>query len=124
MKIKKMYVGPLFEFINKLNLKGRASLGRTKLKGGLSKELDAISEDQAEAITEYDAWTDKEAGKYKTDNHELNKVVGELMNQETEVVYDSPFAEDFKKALEEYDEKLSGADADLYAMLYEKLEGE
>lgn len=124
MKIEKRYIVPIVEFIDKLNLKGRASLGRTKLKNLLLEEQETITSDQSEAISEYDGWTDKETGKYKTDIPDLNKALQDLLTQEAEFDFDSPFKKDFKEALEEYTEELSGLDADIYALLYEKLEEE
>jgi hypothetical protein len=121
MKIQNKNINPTIQFLDKLNLKGRGSLGRTKLKEKLSKKNEAVTQDQIAIIDEFDGWTDKEKGQFKNTDKELNEAINELLMQEVEVEYNSPFRKDFVKALEEYEEDLSGSDADVYALLFEEL---
>lgn len=104
-----------------INLKGRASLGRTKLKEKLSKQTESVTQGQVAIIDEFDGWTDKEKGQFTNTDKEMNEAISELLNQEVEITYNSPFRKDFVKVLKSYDEDLSGADADVYALLFEQL---
>lgn len=121
MKIRNKNINPTIQFLDKLNLKGRGSLGRTKLKEKLSAQIEAVTQDQIAIIDEFGGWMDKEKGQYKNTDKELNEAVNELLNQEVEITYNSPFRKDFIKVLEDYDEDLSGSDADVYALLFEEL---
>ena len=104
-----------------MKLKGRQSLGRTKLKEKLTEKNELFAKDQQEIIDEYDAWTDKEKLQYKLPDEEARETMNDLLNQEVEITYNSPFRKDFVKALEDYEGDLEGINADAYAKLYEKL---
>ena len=121
MKIQNRHVEPIIKFIDGINLKGRKSLGRTKLKEKLTNKNEALVKDQTAIIDEFDGWTDREKGQFTTTNKEMNEAINELLTQEIEITYNSPFGKDFVDALENYDEDLSGNDADMYAVLYEQL---
>lgn len=121
MKIKNGEISVVVGFLDGLKLKGRQSLGRTKLKEKLIEQNELFGKDQQEIIDEYDAWTDKEKLQYKLPDEEAKKTMVDLMNQEVEIAYNSPFKKDFVTALEEYDEDLEGQHADVYALLYKKL---
>lgn len=121
MKIKNGQLNFIINFLDNMTLKGRQSLGRTKLKEKLSKQVETFSKDQQEIIDEYDAWTDKEKLQYKLPHDEARETMGDLLEQEIEITYNSPFRKDFVKALEEYEGELEGQHADAYALLYEKL---
>ena len=121
MKIKNGHVEPIIKFIDGINLKGRKSLGRTKLKEKLTDKKEVLIKDQTTIIDEFDGWTDREKGQFTTTNKEMNEAINELLTQEIEIAYNSPFRKDFVEALENYDEDLSGNDADMYAVLYEQL---
>ena len=121
MKIQNRHVEPIIKFIDGINLKGRKSLGRTKLKEKLTNKNEALVKDQTAIIDEFDGWTDREKGQFTTTNKEMNEAINELLTQEIEITYNSPFRKDFVEALENYDEVLSGNDADMYAVLYEQL---
>lgn len=121
MKIQNKLINPTINFLDTISLKGRASLGRTKLKEVLSKQNEVVTQDQVAIIDEYDGWTDKEKGQFNTTDKEMNEAISELLTQEAEITYNSPFRKDFVKALESYDGDLSGADADVYASLFEQL---
>jgi len=109
-----------------MKLKGRQSLGRTKLKEKLAEKNELFAKDQRAIIEEYDAWLDKEQLQYKLPDEEARDTMKDLLNQEVEITYNSPFRKDFVKALEDYEGDLEGQHADAYALLYEKLieEGE
>lgn len=121
MKIKNGQIGIIINFLDTMNLKGRKSLGRTKLKEKLVKQNEVSIKDQQELIDEYDAWTDKDKMQYKLPDSDAKEAMNDLLNQEVEITYNSPFRKDFVKALEEYDGELEGQNADAYALLYEKL---
>ena len=121
MKILNGQINSIIQFLDGLNLKGRESLGRTKLKEKLTSKNEEVSKDQIEIIDEFDGWADKEKGQFVNTNKEMNKAINALLLQESEVEYDSPFKKDFAEALENYDGDLSGTDADMYAVLYEQL---
>ena len=121
MRIQNRHVAPIIKFIDGINLKGRKSLGRTKLKEKLTNKNEALVKDQTAIIDEFDGWTDREKGQFTTTNKEMNEAINELLTQEIEITYNSPFRKDFVEALENYDEDLSGNDADMYAVLYEQL---
>lgn len=121
MRIQNRHVEPIIKFIDGINLKGRKSLGRTKLKEKLTDKNKVLIKDQTAIINEFDGWTDREKGQFTTTNKEMNEAINELLTQEIEITYNSPFRKDFVEALENYDEDLSGNDADMYAVLYEQL---
>lgn len=121
MKIQNKLISPTINFLDIINLKGRASLGRTKLKEKLSKQNESVTQDQVAIIDEFDGWADKDKGQFVNTNKEMNEAINELLNQEVEITYNSPFRKDFVAVLEKYDDDLSGAHADVYALLFEQL---
>ena len=121
MKIKNGQISTIINFLDGMKLKGRQSLGRTKLKEKLTKQMEVYGNDQTAVIDEFDGWTDKETGHFTTENKELNKALNDLALEEIEITYNSPFKKDFVELLENYEEELDGANADAYAKLYEKL---
>ena len=121
MKIKNGQISTIINFLDGMKLKGRQSLGRTKLKEKLTEKNELFAKDQQEIIDEYDAWTDKEKLQYKLPDEEARETMNDLLNQEVEITYNSPFRKDFVKALEDYEGDLEGINADAYALLYEKL---
>ena len=121
MKILNGQINSIIQFIDTLNLKGRESLGRTKLKEKLTAKNEEVTADQIDIIDEFDEWSDKEKGQFVNTNTEMNEAINALLLQESEIEYNSPFKKDFAEALKNYDGELSGADADIYAVLYEQL---
>ena len=121
MKIKNGQISTIINFLNGMKLKGRKSLGRTKLKEKLTEKNELFAKDQQEIIDEYDAWTDKEKLQYKLPDEEARETMNDLLNQEVEITYNSPFRKDFVQALEDYEGDLEGINADAYALLYVKL---
>ena len=121
MKIKNGQISTITNFLDGMKLKGRQSLGRTKLKEKLAEKNEEVTADQVEIIDEFEGWSDKEKGQFVNTNKEMNEAINTLLLQESEVEYNSPFKKDFAEVLENYDGDLSGTDADVYAVLYEKL---
>jgi hypothetical protein len=121
MNIKNGQINAIVNFLDTMTLKGRQSLGRTKLKEKLIEKNEVFGKDQQEIIDEYDAWIDKEQLQYKLPDGEAKETMTDLLNQEVEITYNSPFRKDFVKAIEEYEGELDGQHADAYALLYEKL---
>lgn len=121
MKITNKNIVATINFVDQMSLKGRGSLGRTKLKEVLIGQKEALSKDQISIIDEYDGWTDRDKGQFTQENTDLNSAINDLLNQEIELSYESPFKNDFVKALEDYDGDLTGSDADVFALLYTEL---
>ena len=121
MNIKNGQLNLIINFLDTMTLKGRQSLGRTKLKEKISKQVEVFGKDQQEIIDEYEAWTDKDKLQYKLPHDEARETMKDLLEQEVEITYNSPFHKDFVKALEDYEGDLEGINADAYALLYEKL---
>ena len=121
MKIQNKDIQPLITFLDTIKVGGRKSLGRTKLKEKLTKQMEVYGNDQTAVIDEFDGWVDKEKGQFTTENKELNEALSDLALEEVEITYNTPFKKDFVELLENYEEELDGANADAYAKLYEKL---
>ena len=121
MKIQNKDIQPLITFLDTIKVGGRKSLGRTKLKEKLTKQMEVYGNDQTAVIDEFDGWADKEKGQFTTENKELNEALSDLALEEVEITYNTPFKKDFVELLENYEEELDGANADAYAKLYEKL---
>ena len=121
MKLQNKDIQPLITFLDTIKVGGRKSLGRTKLKEKLTKQMEVYGNDQTVVIDEFDGWVDKEKGQFTTENKELNEALSDLALEEVEITYNSPFKKDFVELLENYEEELQGKNADAYAILYEKL---
>ena len=121
MKLQNKDIQPLITFLDTIKVGGRKSLGRTKLKEKLTKQMEVYGNDQTAVIDEFDGWVDKEKGQFTTENKELNEALSDLALEEVEITYNTPFKKDFVELLENYEEELDGANADAYAKLYEKL---
>lgn len=121
MKLQNKDIQPLVAFLDTIKASGRKSLGRTKLKEKLTKQMEFFGNDQTAVIDEFDGWTNKETGRFTTENKELNKALNDLALEEVEITYNSPFKKDFVELLENYEEELDGSNADAYALLYEEL---
>ena len=121
MKIQNKDIQPLITFLDTIKVGGRKSLGRTKLKEKLTKQMEVYGNDQTAVIDEFDGWVDKEKGQFTTENKELNEALSDLALEEVEITYNTPFKKDFVELLENYEEELQGKNADAYAILYEKI---
>lgn len=121
MQVKNGEILVYVNFLNEMKLKGKASIGRTNLIQALSEKSEELVKNQTVIIDEFDGWTDKDKGTFKQDNEELNSAMNDLLVQEVKVDFESPFKANLLESLEDYDEELSGANAEVYANLYENL---
>lgn len=133
MEIKNGEITAYVEFLQKLNLKSRASRGRTKLIKLLQKKIDEYNADIASLRDEYFKKDDK--GNFVQENGTLvvkdGVSVGEAqaeadkLTNENAVILLDEYEQQIKamyQALDEYDGELSGTDATIYDDLMEKLE--
>lgn len=121
MEIKNEDLPKLIDFLNIMQLKGKASLGRTKLKEVLVEKHALFSEDQMMIIDEYDGWKNKDEGTYDMDNLEMIDTMIELGKSKISFSYETPFSEDFIKEINDYNVEMTGVDADAYSILYSML---
>lgn len=121
MQVKNIELNIYIDFLSGMTLPNKASLGRTKLIEAFRTHLKEFGEDQINIIDEFDAWKNKDEGTYHNDVPKLNDAMATLQNDDVEIEFKSPFKKDFIGALENYDGELSGADAEVYANLYENL---
>ena len=134
MEIKNGEITAYVEFLQKLNLKSRASRGRTKLIKLLEKKIEEYNTDISSLRDEYFQKDDK--GHFiQDDNGKLvikdGVSVGEAQSEadkltsENAVILLDEYEQQIKamyQALDEYDGELSGTDATIYDDLMEKLE--
>lgn len=115
------------KFLSFANLKGQASLGRTKLKEKLQKLLEQYGKDEVEIIKEYAYWTDEDQGLFEWhDKEEGPEVLKELKEKEHEInLFDyAKWSGELKKKILEYDQELDGEKADAWAQMYEQFDNE
>ena len=134
MEIKNGEITAYVEFLQKLNLKSRASRGRTKLIKLLDKKIDEFNADLNSVRDEYFKKDDK--GHFIQDDNgklvikdgvsvgEAQAEADKLTNENAVILLDE-YEQQIKamyQALDEYDGELSGTDATIYDDLMEKLE--
>lgn len=117
IKVQNNQLGRIILFLKDLNLKGKASLGRTKLKKKLEKKSEVYGEDQVDIINIYATWTNREAGQYKWNPDQVEEgkeVMKALDDREVEVdLFEySGYIEPLKKAVLDFDEEVAGDRAD------------
>ena len=133
MEIKNGEITAYVEFLQNLNLKSRASRGRTKLIKLLEKKIDEFNMDLNSLRDEYFQKDDQ--GQFIQENGRLvvkdGVSVGEAqaeadkLTNENAVILLDEYEQQIKamyQALDEYDDELSGTDATIYDDLMEKLE--
>lgn len=133
MEIKNGEITAYVEFLQKLNLKSRASRGRTKLIKLLEKKINEFNMDLNSLRDEY--FKKDEQGQFIQENGKLVVKDGvsiaeaqseaDELNNENAVILLDEYKEQIKamyQALDEYDDELSGTDATIYDDLMEKLE--
>ena len=133
MEIKNGEITAYVEFLQKLNLKSRASRGRTKLIKLLEKKIDEFNMDLNSLRDEY--FKKDNQGQFIQENGKLvvkdGVSVGEAqaeadkLTNENAVILLDEYEQQIKamyQALDEYDGELSGTDATIYDDLMEKLE--
>ena len=134
MEIKNGEITAYVEFLQKLNLKSRASRGRTKLIKLLQKKIDEYNADLNSVRDEFFKKDDK--GHFIQDDNgklvikdgvsvgEAQAEADKLTNENAVILLDE-YEQQIKamyQALDEYDGELSGTDATIYDDLMEKLE--
>ena len=133
MEIKNGEITAYVEFLQNLNLKSRASRGRTKLIKLLEKKIDEFNMDLNSLRDEYFQKDDQ--GQFIQENGKLVVKDGvsiaeaqseaDELNNENAVILLDEYEQQIKamyQALDEYDDELSGTDATIYDDLMEKLE--
>ena len=133
MEIKNGEITAYVEFLQNLNLKSRASRGRTKLIKLLEKKIDEFNMDLNSLRDEYFQKDDQ--GQFIQENGRLvvkdGVSVGEAqaeadkLTNENAVILLDEYEQQIKamyQALDEYDGELSGTDATIYDDLMDKLE--
>ena len=133
MEIKNGEITAYVEFLQKLNLKSRASRGRTKLIKLLEKKINEFNMDLNSLRDEY--FKKDEQGQFIQENGKLvvkdGVIVGEAqaeadkLTNENAVILLDEYEQQIKamyQALDEYDGELSGTDATIYDDLMDKLE--
>ena len=133
MEIKNGEITAYVEFLQKLNLKSRASRGRTKLIKLLEKKINEFNMDLNSLRDEY--FKKDEQGQFIQENGKLVVKDGvsiaeaqseaDELNNENAVILLDEYEQQIKamyQALDEYDGELSGTDATIYDDLMEKLE--
>ena len=134
MEIKNGEITAYVEFLQNLNLKSRASRGRTKLIKLLDKKIDEFNADLNSIRDEFFKKDDK--GHFVEDDNKKLVIkdgvsVGEAqaeadkLTNENAVILLDEYEQQIKamyQALDEYDGELSGTDATIYDDLMEKLE--
>ena len=134
MEIKNGEITAYVEFLQNLNLKSRASRGRTKLIKLLDKKIDEFNADLNSVRDEFFKKDDK--GHFVQDDNgklvikdgvsvgEAQAEADKLTNENAVILLDE-YEQQIKamyQALDEYDGELSGTDATIYDNLMEKLE--
>ena len=134
MEIKNGEITAYVTFLEKLNLKSRASRGRTKLIKLLDKKIDEFNADLNSVRDEFFKKDDK--GHFVQDDNgklvikdgvsvgEAQAEADKLTNENAVILLDE-YEQQIKamyQALDEYDGELSGTDATIYDDLMEKLE--
>ena len=134
MEIKNGEITAYVKFLQKLNLKSRASRGRTKLIKLLDKKIDEFNADLNSVRDEFFKKDDKghfiqdDNGKLVIkDGVSVGKAQAEAdkLTNENAVILLDEYEQQIKamyQALDEYNGELSGTDATIYDDLMEKLE--
>lgn len=135
LKLKNEMVVPSIEFLQGINLKGKASRARSKLVKLLMNSLKELQESEMELAKEYGQTDDDgELAKDDKGNPILKpESVGQYRTEHTNLISETAeieggtyteHAADCKKFLESYDGEMSGKDAQAYDALLDALEDE
>lgn len=120
MRVKNIEVLSIIEFLHGMKLSGKASIGRTNLIKVLQEKQEEYGNDQITIIDEFDTWTDKEKGTFNNENVEQNEALTTLGLANVKIKFKSPFEKDLALAIENYNEEVSGTQAEAFALLYEE----
>lgn len=115
-------------FLGTLNLKSKASRGRSKLVKLLMVKIDEYNDDRKEALDPYfkdgELLKDKD-GKNLPENEEKAKKIVEEMESETAVIEFTEYSEKLKAlydAIIDYPSEFNGIDGMAYDLLMDQLE--
>lgn len=115
-------------FLGTLNLKSKASRGRSKLVKLLMVKIDEYNDDRKEALDPYfkdgELLKDKD-GKNLPENEENAKKIVEEMESETAVIEFTEYSEKLKAlydAIIDYPNEFNGVDGMAYDLLMDQLE--
>ncbi|MEW6191455.1 MAG: DUF1617 family protein [Bacillota bacterium] len=115
-------------FLGTLNLKSKASRGRSKLVKLLMVKIDEYNDDRKEALDPYfkdgELLKDKD-GKNLPENEEKAKKIVEEMESETAVIEFTEYSEKLKAlydAIIDYPSEFNGVDGMAYDLLMDQLE--
>lgn len=115
-------------FLGTLNLKSKASRGRSKLVKLLMVKIDEYNDDRKEALDPYfkdgELLKDKD-GKNLPENEENAKKIVEEMESETAVIEFTEYSEKLKalyEAIVDYPGEFNGVDGMAYDLLMDQLE--
>lgn len=127
VKAKNNQLNGMIQFLNEMKVKGKASLGRTKLKEKLAKKLEIFAKDEAAIVEEFGEYTDKNLSRFEWNDGQAKdgqEALEELGEQEVEVnLLDyAKWATPLKEKILNFDEEISGIKADGWAVLVENLE--
>lgn len=133
LKLKNLMLVPTHNFLQKLELKGKQSRARTKLTKLIYDQVATLSDSEVTLADEY-GQTNADGKIIRNDNGmalisedklaEYNKEHTALLNETAEIngaTY-TEHLDDCRKFLEEYDQELSGKDADVYDNLLDAIE--
>lgn len=114
-------------FLTDMSVKGKASLGRTKLKKKLVKKLETYAEDESDVIDVYADWISKDEGRYEWKegkDDEGKDCLKALREKEIEVdLFDyAEYTSALKKAILDFDQELTGIKADAWEEMVEAFE--
>ncbi|WP_076799852.1 DUF1617 family protein [Latilactobacillus curvatus] len=115
-------------FLGTLNLKSKASRGRSKLVKLLMAKIDEYNEDRKEALDPYfkdGELLKDEDGKNLPENEEKANKIFEEMESETAVIEFTEYSEKLKalyEAIVDYPGEFNGGDGMVYDLLMDQLE--
>ncbi|MFL2071154.1 DUF1617 family protein [Marinilactibacillus psychrotolerans] len=117
----------MIQFLNDMSVKGKASLGRTKLKDKLIKKQKEYGEDESAVAEEFGTFSDDQQTHIKWNDGQAKEgqdALQELGEKEVEVnLLDyAKWATPLKEKILNFDEEISGFKADGWAILIENLE--
>lgn len=127
IKAKNNQLNGMIQFLNDMKVKGKASLGRTKLKEKLAKKLEIFAKDEAAIVEEFGEYTDKNLSRFEWNDGQAKdgqEALEELGEQAVEVNLQdyTKWATPLKEKILNFDEEISGVKADGWAVLIENLE--
>lgn len=126
MNIKKSKLALYYQFLNKLELTGVDSRARTKLTKDMGEAITELQEDEKTLAEEVNASVDENGNvSFRKPEDKITFVKAQIELKQEEVVFEEKTMDQFdklKNALLDYDEKLSGQDAEAYDSILDDLE--